>query len=1532
MSFNFSSENNEFNEPSNDNSNNKNNSENLIGQASQEELESKIKDISNQLNMPIFADQMTSENHKIFEVTTNYDKEGDNPEGKYNDIGQSTGNYTKETQVVEKLTSNGNNKTITTTTTTIIRNKPKIMTTENIKFGFNDYNINNNNNENENNKLPILSEKIVFADDKINSAAQNNEEDNNNQANTIKTHKKEIEVLIDSNNEQFNNNQNNDINFGQKYIEFDDDENNNNFGASNNIISNSEINQNINSINFGAPKDNNPNNYIPLSTNITFGFKNNENTNTNIINNNNVNDSNVSSSVDKSSEVNELNLNVKFGFIPNNKENIDTPKKNKFALDSNNIKFGFFDSNDKNNQNDIIDEQNNQYNQDEMDIEPGEIKEDIKMDKINENEDIKVIIKEDNKEEENDIKEEKKDQKTDEKKDESDKKEVKKEIIFDKSLFDEQQGQDNNSFFNQKLFQNNKNEQNENKNKSLFGGLFDNNNINIFNSGFDNKKTEEMFLKNNNVSNIFSPFSSNGKEEIKSQDKSLFESKIEENKPTLNEIITKDVNIEEKKYQSPLTAYINQNVGKNFIIGDKKDNKDNNITINTNTTNSININMNPFLSVISNINDENKKQENNTNANNALNQNKSQNEIKNSFSIFDSTGNLEKVYSTLDDNKNKSNNNDEIKEENKDKNNNITSQNIIFGQNQSNFFTNNPETNTENIEQKKITTSSLFPGLGLQKPKSEKSKPIKSPLFPGLNNTKPSDQPIIDENKNKPLFPGNLEIKKNKSSLFGSDIENKGLFNIKEEISVSKNSKNDDEEKNEKGNPMNDNAEEKEEENNKNEEMQENILPTLDNVIKMDNMDLVLNAQNEDGNQMNDDNKVNVEPDEIEIEINLDDNNNKQKEEQKQDKVKMLENILLNNNEDNKEEIKNLIEKEIKKEENKSQGLFSFLNNNNEKKQKKSLFDGLFDNNNNEQGFDLLFNKSKSFSFLNDSNNNNNLFSKSNEGLFSINFNNGLFVEKKEEDKNGKGSNIDQGLFADRNNKENEKENMEKKNRNMNIISNNDGKSLFEGLNENGSKNLKFFGAEITPIKSSSFFNQENNKENIEKEKLEKEKLEKERLEKERLENERIENERIENERREKEILEKERIEKERLEKERIDNERLEIERLEKEKLEKERIEKEMLDRINKEKEENEKNDNEQNIVIQETLEMELDGNNEEQNKDEKENLISSGMNKEKEHSDKEGNEKEDLPEEQEENNIINRKNINENEEEQEEIEVEEIVEKKTSEEKNDLPQETINIRNEIKNEELEYSSDDEDEEEELSSEEEEYVDKNKEPNITSSEDGNKNIIKIRYSQRKPLKKEIYSNLLQKMIDMTNKRKNRINEKENNQPTIHINNLNEYMKELEDKLILMKKGYIETLVEKHFVKNKDKKKEIIIKANIPKKRNEVKRIFKKLMGYIKDKLELPNQKYYYILILNILKKYKNINKDEMMEEIQLYKKQKSIRKIKKSGENKEKIKDNYDDYNWIIQQNKKKGMGFYIFSIIIPLAYVINFVFSNSKA
>ena len=359
------------------------------------------------------------------------------------------------------------------------------------------------------------------------------------------------------------------------------------------------------------------------------------------------------------------------------------------------------------------------------------------------------------------------------------------------------------------------------------------------------------------------------------------------------------------------------------------------------------------------------------------------------------------------------------------------------------------------------------------------------------------------------------------------------------------------------------------------------------------------------------------------------------------------------------------------------------------------------------------------------------------------------------------------------------------------------------------------------------------------------------------------------------------------------------------------------------------------------TKEIEEENENSEQNGNEKENENENGnefniINK-KEDLQEEQEEQEEIEEEDKEKNIkegqSNNEKENEEEEEQEQEEVEEIeikIPKKNS--NNEIQQETIDIQNEIKNEEIGYSSEEDDEEQELSTEEEEYKDKNEESKETkisnNISEGNK--IVIQYAKRKPLKIEIYSNLIQKMVDITNKRKNRINDKEKNEITIHNNNLNEYMKELEDKIILMKKGYIETLVEKHFENNPNNKKEIILKANIPKKRNDVKKIFKKLMGYIKEKLQAPNQKYYYILILKILNKYKNINNDEIKEEKKLFNKKKLNGKIKNEG--KDDIKYNYDDYNWIRQQNSKRNVSFYLFSILIPLAYIINYIYAYGKA
>ena len=81
----------------------------------------------------------------------------------------------------------------------------------------------------------------------------------------------------------------------------------------------------------------------------------------------------------------------------------------------------------------------------------------------------------------------------------------------------------------------------------------------------------------------------------------------------------------------------------------------------------------------------------------------------------------------------------------------------------------------------------------------------------------------------------------------------------------------------------------------------------------------------------------------------------------------------------------------------------------------------------------------------------------------------------------------------------------------------------------------------------------------------------------------------------------------------------------------------------------------------------------------------------------------------------------------------------------------------------------------------------------------------------------------------------------------------------------MKKCYIETLIKRHFEKYPSKKKQIIYEANLPKKRNDLKKVYHEMMKVINEKLkEKDNQKYYYILILNILKKHENIEQKELL--------------------------------------------------------------------
>ena len=120
------------------------------------------------------------------------------------------------------------------------------------------------------------------------------------------------------------------------------------------------------------------------------------------------------------------------------------------------------------------------------------------------------------------------------------------------------------------------------------------------------------------------------------------------------------------------------------------------------------------------------------------------------------------------------------------------------------------------VEIPKKTSSSLFPGLGIQKKELEKKEEKAPPLFPGLNdlnnNAKSSSNLFSGENKYQSLFQGNnLNVTKSKSSLFSDINKNSSLFNNKNEIIDENNktpkkvdiSKNDDNNKNNNNNEKN---------------------------------------------------------------------------------------------------------------------------------------------------------------------------------------------------------------------------------------------------------------------------------------------------------------------------------------------------------------------------------------------------------------------------------------------------------------------------------------------------------------------------------------------------------------------------------------------------------------------------------------------------------------------------------------------------------------------------------------------------------
>ena len=191
----------------------------------------------------------------------------------------------------------------------------------------------------------------------------------------------------------------------------------------------------------------------------------------------------------------------------------------------------------------------------------------------------------------------------------------------------------------------------------------------------------------------------------------------------------------------------------------------------------------------------------------------------------------------------------------------------------------------------------------------------------------------------------------------------------------------------------------------------------------------------------------------------------------------------------------------------------------------------------------------------------------------------------------------------------------------------------------------------------------------------------------------------------------------------------------------------------------------------------------------------------------------------------------------------------------------------------------------------------------------------------KPLNRKVYTKLIEKLFKITDAKKNEIDIPEKKTVTLYDNTLSKFLNDFEEKIKGLKNIYKITILKWNREKgNPQKQNEIITEANLPKKRNELKKLYRNMMDVIKNKLQKENQKYYYIQILKILDKYKKIiiTKKENEE-------QKKLDEQSKERENKEKLKDKN------IKNKNGKSSIINIAIFLIPLAYFGWWYYSNSK-
>ena len=188
---------------------------------------------------------------------------------------------------------------------------------------------------------------------------------------------------------------------------------------------------------------------------------------------------------------------------------------------------------------------------------------------------------------------------------------------------------------------------------------------------------------------------------------------------------------------------------------------------------------------------------------------------------------------------------------------------------------------------------------------------------------------------------------------------------------------------------------------------------------------------------------------------------------------------------------------------------------------------------------------------------------------------------------------------------------------------------------------------------------------------------------------------------------------------------------------------------------------------------------------------------------------------------------------------------------------------------------------------------------------------------QKPLNRKIYSSLIKKMCIITEKSKSKgdINISEKKRATKYDNILNKLLVNLEEKIKQLKISYIETLIKRHLEKIPTKKKDIILRADLPKKRNELKKVYREILKIIKNNLEKENQDYYLHIILQILKKYEIISDNELDSELKIKKNKNNIKSIKKNN-----------------KKNCKNGCAYNFFLLIIifliPLIFAAFFIYN----